>query len=474
MDIVKEKLYLEKLECEAARRYFYCYCQLKAPDFYNSDYTEKLCNTLQNFIDSDNDILIINMPPRAGKSRTIGNLIEWIFGRDKTIKVMTGSYNETLSTAFSKSVRDTIQKVKADPFIPVYSDIFPNVQIQKGDAAMNLWSLNGGYQNYLATSPGGTATGFGCQIMVLDDILKNAMEAYNENIKQAHWEWFTGTMLSRLEEGGKVIIVMTRWATNDLTGRALKHFGELGLKIIHVVMKAKNEDGTMLCDDVLSEKSYEIKRKTMPRDIFEANYQQTPVDIKGRLYTKIKTYEDVPRDASGNPLFKRICNYTDTADEGSDYLCSIVYGEYNQEAYILDLLYTKDAMEKTEPATAKLLYDNGVNIADIESNNGGKGFARSVKRILNEEYKSNKCSVRWFHQSANKVARILSNSTWVMEHIYFPVNWQERWADFAEHILNYQREGKNAHDDAEDALTGIAEKITEHKGMKFNAANLRM
>ena len=187
MDSTKEKIWLQKLECEAARRSFFCYCQMKAPTFYNNEYTKKLCDTLQEFIDSDNDILIINMPPRAGKSRTIGNLIEWIFGRDKTIKVMTGSYNETLSTAFSKSVRDTIQKVKADPFIPVYSDIFPNVQIQKGDAAMNLWSLNGGYQNYLATSPGGTATGFGCQIMVLDDILKNAMEAYNENIKQAHW-----------------------------------------------------------------------------------------------------------------------------------------------------------------------------------------------------------------------------------------------------------------------------------------------
>ena len=216
-------------KCELARRFFFDYCQLKAPKFYNNEYTKKLCDTLQNFIESDNDILIINMPPRAGKSRTIGNLIEWIFGRDKTIKVMTGSYNETLSTAFSKSVRDSIQKVKADPYIPVYSDVFPNVSIQKGDAAMNLWSLNGGYQNYLATSPGGTATGFGCQIMVLDDILKNAMEAYNENIKQAHWDWFTGTMVSRLEENGKVIIVMTRWATNDLTGRALKHFSDLGL-----------------------------------------------------------------------------------------------------------------------------------------------------------------------------------------------------------------------------------------------------
>ena len=456
MDNAKEKLYLEKLECEAARRYFYCYCQMKAPDFYNSEYTKKLCDTLQNFIDSDNDILIINMPPRAGKSRTIGNLIEWIFGRDKTIKVMTGSYNETLSTAFSKSVRDTIQKVKADPFIPVYSDIFPNVQIQKGDAAMNLWSLNGGYQNYLATSPGGTATGFGCQIMVLDDILKNAMEAYNENIKQAHWEWFTGTMLSRLEEGGKVIIVMTRWATNDLTGRALKHFGELGLKIVHVVMKAKNEDGTMLCDNVLSEKSYEIKRKTMPRDIFEANYQQTPVDIKGRLYTKIKTYDGVL------PKFKYIRSYTDTADMGSDYHCSYMYGvTFGNEAYILDVLFTDKPMEFTEPATAEMLLRNRVKFAKIESNNGGRGFARNVKRILEEDYNTNEVVIKWFTQTQNKIARILSNATWVMEHIYFPVGWENRWPDLYEDLMRYQRIGKNVHDDAEDALTGVCEDVLD-------------
>lgn len=311
-------------KCELARRHFYDYCLLKAPDFYKHEYLKTLCDTLQEFIEGEDDVLIVNMPPRAGKSRTMGNLVEWIFGKDPSKKVMTGSYNETLSTAFSKQVRNTIQMVKADPYIPVYSDVFPGVHIAQGDGAMNLWSLAGGHQNYLATSPSGTSTGFGCQILQVDDIIKNALEAYNANIKQGHWEWFTSTMLSRLEEGGKIIIVGTRWATDDLTGRALKHFGELGLKIRHVVMKAKNDDGTMLCDDILSEKSYEIKRKTMPRDIFEANYQQTPVDIKGRLYTKIKTYEDIPRDGGGKPLFKRICNYTDTADEGSDYLCSIV------------------------------------------------------------------------------------------------------------------------------------------------------
>ena len=443
-------------KCELARRHFYDYCILKAPTFYHHQYLKDLCETLEGFVNGDDDVLIVNMPPRAGKSRTIGNLVEWIFGKDPTKKVMTGSYNETLSTAFSKQVRNTIQMVKADPYIPVYSDVFPNVKIQQGDGAMNLWSLAGGHQNYLATSPSGTATGFGANILVLDDIIKNSLEAYNSTIKQSHWEWFTGTILSRLEEHGKIVIVMTRWATDDLTGRALKHFGELGLKIRHVVMKAKNDDGTMLCDDILSEKSYEIKRATMPKDIFLANYQQEPIDIRGRLYTSFKTYDgELPR-------FKQIRSYTDTADTGADYLCSFVYGvTFSNEAYILDAYYTQDAMEVTEPDVADMLHRNKVNVARIESNNGGRGFARNVESNLKHGYKDNKCVVKWFSQTKNKIARILSNSTWCMEHIYFPVGWENRWSELAEHLLTYQRTGKNQHDDAEDSLTGIAEDITE-------------
>lgn len=443
-------------KCELARRHFYDYCLLKSPEFYRHEYLRNLCNALQEFIAGDDDVLIVNMPPRAGKSRTIGNLVEWIFGRDQSKKVMTGSYNETLSTAFSKQVRNTIQMIKADPYIVVYSDVFPGVRIQQGDGAMNLWSLSGGHQNYLATSPSGTATGFGANIMILDDVIKNAMECYNANIKQALWDWFTGTMLSRLEENGKIIIVMTRWATDDLTGRALKHFGDLGLKIRHIVMKAKQEDGTMLCDDILSAKSYDIKQATMPRDIFLANYQQEPVDIKGRLYTSLKTYD------GELPTFKQIRGYTDTADTGSDYLCSFVYGvTFSNEAYILDAYYTQDAMEVTEPATAELLYRNRVNVARIESNNGGRGFARNVARILKEKHKDNKTVVKWFTQTKNKIARILSNSTWCMEHIYFPAGWENRWPELAEHLMTYQRTGRNAHDDAEDCLTGICEDITE-------------
>lgn len=451
---------IKQAKLELARREFFFYCHLKAPDFYkyNRAFLVDLCNDLQEFMESEDEVLILNLPPRHGKSRTVGNLVEWLLGRDPKTKIMTGSYNEMLSTTFSKNVRNSIQEEKADAEKIIYSDIFPGIKIKHGDGAMNLWSLEGGYNNYLATSPGGTATGFGCSLMIIDDLIKNSEEAFNENVLEKQWGWFTQTMLSRLEEGGKTIIIMTRWASGDLAGRALKHYAEEGKRVKHITMKAVKEDGSMLCDEILSHKSYLSKARAMGPEIASANYQQEPIDLKGRLYSSIKTYEALPKDANGNLLFTTIKNYTDTADTGSDYLCSINYGVYEKEAYILNVIYTKEPMEITESAVAKMQFENNVSIADIESNNGGRGFARAVERILKEKYTSNRTRISWFHQSKNKQARILSNATWVMDHIYFPKNWVDRWPEFAKAILTYQKEGKNKYDDGPDALTGVAEK----------------
>ena len=452
---------------ELAKREFFFYCQLKAPDFYKSDRTflVNLCNGLQEFVESDEEVCIVNIPPRHGKSRTAGNLVEWCLGNDPTYKIMTGSYNETLSTMFSKNVRNSIQEKKADESKPVFSDVFPGVEIKYGDGAMNLWSLEGGYNNYLATSPTGTATGFGCNLMIIDDLIKSALEANNATVLENHWSWFTDTMLSRLEEGGKIIVIMTRWHSEDLAGRVLEWCQNSNKKYRHIKDKALLDPTKrlMLCPEILSYESYKDKTSAMGEDIASANYNQEPIDLKGRLYTKFKTYEDIPRDFNGDQLFTEVKNYTDTADEGSDYLCSITYGVYNMEAYVLDIIYTQEAMEHTEGKVAKMLFDHRVNIADIESNNGGKGFARAVESILQQQFQTNKTSIKWFHQSQNKKARILSNATWVMDHIYFPKNWRDRWPDYYKDMNKYQREGKNAHDDAPDATTGIAEKISKGK-----------
>lgn len=406
---------------ELARREFFGFCQAMAADFYKSDrqYLIDLCHEMQDFYESDDDILIVNEPPRHGKSRTASMFAQWVFGQDQSAKIMTGSYNETLSTTFSKAVRNGISTAKADPKVIVYSDIFPHVRIARGDGAMNLWSLEGGYNNYLATSPTGTATGFGATLLIIDDLIKNAEEANNEATLEKHWDWFTNTMLSRLEEGGKIIIIMTRWASGDLAGRALEHFAEEKKKVRHLSMKALQDDGTMLCEEVLSRESYDMKVRAMGEDIASANYQQIPIDIKGKLYSSFKTYTELPKDFMG------IYSYCDTADQGDDYLCNIIWGVYQREAYVLDVIYTKQPMEITEPAVAQALFAFQVNKERIESNSGGRAFARNVKRILETELKSNRTDVTWFHQSKNKVARIVSNATWVMQHIYFPLNWRD-------------------------------------------------
>lgn len=443
---VKEKI-KEQARLELARRDFFEYCKLTASDFYKEErnFLKDLCCQLQCFYKSDEKVCVINMPPRHGKSRTAGKFVEWILGTNPNEKIMTGSYNEDLSSSFAKSVRDTIASEKTEGVI-VYNDIFPNTRIKDGEATQKKWALaSSKVSNYLATSPTGTATGFGCTIMIIDDLIKNAKEAYNENTLKNHIDWFNNTMLSRTENGFKLIIIMTRWSSNDLAGYILENYPN----VRHINYKAVQEDGSMLCKDVLSKEDYEFKTKNMNKDIVYANYQQEPIDVKNRLYTKFKTYEKLP------PAYY-IMNYTDTADEGDDYLCSIDYQMYNSEYYILDVIFTQEPMEVTEPAVAKMLTKDNVGNANIESNNGGRGFARNVRKEL-KQLKNTHTKVNWFHQGENKVARILSNSTGVMNNIYFPINWEDRWPEFAKHLKHYVRTGKNEHDDAEDCLTGVYE-----------------
>lgn len=445
---MNKQLELKRL---VASQDFFTFAQLMAPDFYKSNrqFLIEMSETLEDFMDSDDNMLVVNMPPRHGKSRTMSLFSAWLFGRDPSMKIMTGSYNERLAVQFAKAVRNTIATQKADEDVTVFSDVFPDTKIAYGEASMNQWALEGSFQNYLATSPTGTATGFGAKLIIIDDLIKNSYEAMNDNALESHYDWFTNTMLSRLEKGGKVIVVMTRWSSKDLAGRILEQMPKDGYKLRHINMKAYN-DGHMLCDEILDVDAYERLKKTLRPEIASANYQQNPIDLEGGLYSKFNTYTELPP-------FIKVWNYTDTADTGNDYHTSIVFGEtHNHQAYILDVIHTQDGMEITEKLEAQQLDNYNVNVARIESNNGGEGFMRQVKRLVTGQtvFKS-------FHQSKNKEARIYSNSAWVQENVFYPVDWANRWPSYFEAMKTYQAKGKNKHDDAPDATTGIAETLNK-------------
>jgi predicted phage terminase large subunit-like protein len=458
---VNLELIAREAKHELSRRLFYDYCQTRHPNFYRPDrlYLKELCETLQAFTEqNEKRFLIVNIPPRHGKSFTAKNLTEWLFGKNPANKVMTGSYNETLSTTFARQVRNTIDERSAGGK-GVYNDIFPFSKVKYGEASAAIWSLDGfDEKSYLATSPTGTATGFGANFVLIDDIIKNAEEAYNQLVLEKHWDWLTNTMMQRTEgDDWKIILIMTRWATNDLAGRVLEAYDD----VEHVSFKAVQDDGSMLCESILNQKDYELKTKEMNIEIAEANYNQKPIDVEGKLYGEFLTYDDLPAGEH------KVWNYTDTADKGTDFLCSVDYVEHGGDVYVTDVVMSDADMETTEPEVAAMLDADGVHEATIESNNGGRGFSRNIERLLKENHGNLKCVVNAVVQSSNKEARILASSAWVNRHVFMPHNWKNKHQAFHHQLAGYQRKGKNPHDDAPDVLAAIYERVANTQEIEW-------
>lgn len=342
---------------ELCRRDFWFFCHTLYPKFYkkNRKHLIDLCGALQDFYLSENEVLVINMPPRFGKSFTLQLFCTWIM--QFRAHVMIACYNEKLSTRFARTVRNIIQTEKAQQAdCQIFSDVFNDVKIQRG-AAANLWGLEGSYDNFLACSPGGTATGFGASLIIVDDIIKDAYEAFNKNILEDHWSWFSNTMLSRLEAGGKMIITATRWSSGDLSGMVLKEYEDA----VHYCRAAYNEaTGELLCEDLLNLDKYnKLKKRIKDRRVFEANYNQVLIDLQGQLYTKFQTYTSADFAQLNVRNISAVC---DTADEGTDWLCCIVFAEtFDRRAYLLDVYYTKKTVEYTIPGLSEFLKRNKIN-----------------------------------------------------------------------------------------------------------------
>ncbi|PRX21709.1 hypothetical protein BX659_13151, partial [Orenia metallireducens] len=355
----KEKLLILKREKKIrdSRGSLWEFCQTISPEFYQEHrwHLKLLCDTLQRLyegtlVNEEGKVytkLMMNMPPRHGKSRTLINFCKWVLGRKKSNRIITCSYNDDAATDFSRYTRDGIMEGKTYPHEIVYEDIFPESKIKKGNASYHQWALEGEFFNYKGAGIGGSITGKGCNISIVDDPVKDAETALNDRALDKIWTWYSGTFLSRKEEGAIEIVNMTRWAKKDICGRILA--GPEGDEWYLLKLEAKDEEGKMLCPDLLSEKSYESLRVNMVPEIFRANYHQEPIDQKGKLYKYFQSYDELPES------YDRIICYVDTADEGNDYLCAIVGVEYEGEIYVIDVLYTKEGMEVTESQTAELL-----------------------------------------------------------------------------------------------------------------------
>jgi len=450
---------------ELASRSFWQFCLLIDPIFYKQEriYLFELCNTLEmiykkQLILPNGKIaknLIIQMPPRHGKTRTLVLFSAWVFGQDPKFKILSAAFDDDLAQDFSRYTRDTIAQERNDEEI-IYRDIFPKTEIKHGQASYQKWALVGSHFSYKGAGVGGSITGKGGNMLLIDDPVKDANIAYNDNMLDKLWLWYTSTWFSRQEASAINVITHTPWSKKDICGRILS--GEEKEDWYVFSRSALQDNGEMLCDGVLSIDDYKKIERVMDPLIFQANYCMNRIDKKGLMYREFTTYKKLPDfeheyDHQGKVMI------TDTAGKGKDFLCSI-YGYITGEFfYVFDVDYTQEDIDITEEIAAEKLINYKINTADIESNSAGHSWAFHVEKILKEKHK-------WFgttflekNQSQNKESRIFTHHREVNRRIIFPYNWREMWPQFYSAVMTFSKLGQNKNDDAPDTLTRVIEHL---------------
>lgn len=420
-----------------------------------------ICDKLNDVLTGKTRRLIINIAPRYSKSELVSrNFIAMGLAINPAVKFILLSYSGDLALGNSVAVKDIVKSED-------YQRLF-GVEIAVGTDTKSQWNTTKGGGLY-ATSSLGQVTGFGAGAIenegdewqfggaiVIDDPIKPA-DALSDNNREAVNLHFETTIRNRVNSRNTpIIIIMQRLHEHDLCGYLMELEPD-EWEVLSVPCISYNEDGE---EEALWPFKHTIeelhKIESANQFVFDTQYMQNPKPLEGLMYSKLRTYEVLPMEQSIRK------NYTDTADKGADFLCSVCYVETPSGMYVTDVLYTDKPMEYTEVKTAEMLLINGTQLVKVESNNGGEGFARNVEKNVRLQGTPVALKMRFtsFFQGLNKNVRIFSHSAEVQNLIFFPSDWETRWPQFAQAVKGYRKVGRNAHDDAPDVLTGMVENFT--------------
>ena len=414
--------------------------------------------------------LMITMPPQHGKSEgATRRLPAFVLGQDPDKRIAIVSYNAIKARKFNRE----LQRIMDDDR---YYELFPQTLLagqasyqEQGRRSRNYarnsdeCEIVGCQGSFKTIGVGGSLTGEPVDMLIMDDLYKDASSAWSPVIRQNVADWYDTVASTRLHNDSQQLLVFTRWHMEDLAGRLLEQEGIydpienpqgwLLVSFPAIQNRPPSEqdpraEGEPLWPERHSlDKLLEIKGRSPT--VFESLYQQNPQPSQGLMYEEFTCYTDLPSRSYS-------VAYIDAADSGADYLCALFYKEAEDGNYITDVLYTKDPMEVTETTLTYMLQQHQVERCHIESNNGGNLF---VSNLQQRSWDTGNRLTRFnpFHQNQNKTARIFAASASVQKLIKMPLDWKKRFPKFARDLTGYLRVGTNAHDDAPDALTGSIE-----------------
>ena len=334
--------------------------------------------------------LILTAPPQHGKSELVSRrLPAFALGRNPDLKVIATSYSADRAFDFSNDVQHIMDT-------KVYHDIFPETRIvgeyaKVGEArrAVGLFQVVGRRGRYRAAGVGGGITGEPADLLIIDDPIKDFAEATSENTRESVWNWLTSTAMTRLQEGGGVIIMATRWHLDDPIGRLLeKQPGRWELVNFRAIAE-EDEPPYRLAGEPLSVERHSLESLLATRDggatsayQWEALYQQRPSPLGGGIF-KRDDWQKI-KAAEMPTKFTEVIQSWDMAfkdTRSSDYVVGQVWGILGAGRYLLDqvrdrmsFMRTLEVMRqvtaKWPQATRKLVEDkaNGSAVIDTLKN----------------------------------------------------------------------------------------------------------
>ena len=349
------------------------------PDFIMGRHHKIMAEAFERVANGTNKRLIINMPPRHTKSEFASYLLPaWFLGQYPHKKVIQTSHTAELAVGFGRKVRNLVNQAE-------YKDIFPNTALQIDSKAAGRWNTSKG-GDYFAIGVGGAVTGKGADLLIIDDPHSEqeaTLAEINPEIYDKTYEWYTSGPRQRLQPGGAIVVVMTRWSKRDLTGQVLKSSmqrdGEEG-EVIE--FPAIMPSGNALWPEFWSLEELSNLRNELPHSKWMAQYQQEPTSEASAI-VKREWWKEW--EGERPPPCDFILMSWDTAFEKNnraDYSACTVWGIFYQAADHPDEYESEEEVDRVK-------HSLGVPQANIILLNAVRDRLEfpELKRLVLEEYK---------------------------------------------------------------------------------------
>lgn len=349
----------ELLKRRNARRSLHDFITYINPDYITSQFSINVCAALDQFIidmlDGKRPILILGAPPQHGKSEIVSrHFPAYVLGRYPDLKLAGLSYAMNLASNMNRDVQRIMLSEEYKLLFPDAALSQKRVVTVETQAKRNSeeFEIVGRKGSYVGQGVGGPLTGKRVDLGIIDDPIKNEKEALSSTVKEGVWNWYISTFLTRLSKNSGQIIMATRWATDDLSGRVLDKYPDRAKSIVFQAINDKNEALVPELHPV--EKLLETKA-TLGDYFWSAMYQQSPKTLGGAIFKDTGVRYYLPKDLPSK--FDQVIHSWDMTfkdSEGSDYVVGQVWGKKGSLSYLLHQVRARMGFSESMRAVEKM------------------------------------------------------------------------------------------------------------------------